>query len=547
MRHLDPAGPFSLAPGAAHDFSCTFTVNSTVNWSADGQGTDSLGSPVPADGEHQQGSVAPAALTIVKKTNGTDNQCPTVAVGSTVTWTYAVTNTGAVPDQHRGHRRQPARRQHGLHFGYPNSHRLAGTGRDGDLTATGPATAGAYIQRRHTATASPYGPGITVPLTASDDDCYSGHPHQSASSRRPTAPTTTARPGPRPGRLDRHLDVQRHQPGQRPAANVTVTDDNGTPGDTADDVTVGTIATLARTRRSPTPARPRPAHSEHRHCQRQRDESLRPPSRSVPASPTATSARLIRSGPRSTTRPTDNANTKVATGTVVHDKVFVARPPTPRQRSRTRPAASSSTATPPATAPARRSTRRSASPPTAPPRSAAVTATADLSYRADYAGDANYPARDGACEPLDVIHPATSLTVVGTPVTTVKSGDVVTIALNEKNTGDDPITGVHLTGGSAGGTTNCTWAPTNAAFNGNLAPGQSQDFSCTFTVGTAAISWKALGQGTEFARQRCPRRRRKTRGHAGDRGRQPDRRDRRLRQHQPRIRPGRHRDPDARV
>ena len=38
-------------------------------------------------------------ITIVKKTNGTDNDAapgPTVAVGSTVTWTYLVTNTGNV-------------------------------------------------------------------------------------------------------------------------------------------------------------------------------------------------------------------------------------------------------------------------------------------------------------------------------------------------------------------------------------------------------------------------------------------------------------------
>ena len=30
------------------------------------------------------------------------------------------------------------------------------------------------------------------------------------------------------------------------------------------------------------------------------------------------------------------------------------------------------------------------------------TATANMSYKADYAGNANYPARSGACEPLSV-------------------------------------------------------------------------------------------------------------------------------------------------
>src|SRR5262249_11349193 len=39
-------------------------------------------------------------ISIVKKTNGTDNNNPTgphVPVGSTITWTYIVTNTGNVP------------------------------------------------------------------------------------------------------------------------------------------------------------------------------------------------------------------------------------------------------------------------------------------------------------------------------------------------------------------------------------------------------------------------------------------------------------------
>ena len=56
----DPAGQFTLAPGASQNFTCTFTVNAaTVNWSADGQATDSLGLPAPSAGEHQQGSVQP--------------------------------------------------------------------------------------------------------------------------------------------------------------------------------------------------------------------------------------------------------------------------------------------------------------------------------------------------------------------------------------------------------------------------------------------------------------------------------------------------------
>jgi uncharacterized repeat protein (TIGR01451 family) len=46
------------------------------------------------------GSTSPAAINIVKKTNGTDNNSPTgpyIPIGAPVTWTYEVTNPGTVP------------------------------------------------------------------------------------------------------------------------------------------------------------------------------------------------------------------------------------------------------------------------------------------------------------------------------------------------------------------------------------------------------------------------------------------------------------------
>src|SRR5262249_47623034 len=90
----------TLAPGASQSFSCSFTVNSTVNWFADGQGTDSLGRAVPATGEHQEGTVKPESVSIVKLTNGSDANdpnaagVPVIGPGSAITWTYRVTNTG---------------------------------------------------------------------------------------------------------------------------------------------------------------------------------------------------------------------------------------------------------------------------------------------------------------------------------------------------------------------------------------------------------------------------------------------------------------------
>ena len=99
-----PLGPFTLAPGASQDFTCTFTVtNAVVNWFANGQATDSLGRAVPSGTgtpEHQQGSVAPESITIVKLTNGVNANdpnganVPVIGPGGAITWTYNVTNNG---------------------------------------------------------------------------------------------------------------------------------------------------------------------------------------------------------------------------------------------------------------------------------------------------------------------------------------------------------------------------------------------------------------------------------------------------------------------
>ncbi len=81
---------------------------------------------------------------------------------------------------------------------------------------------------------------------------------------------------------------------------------------------------------------------------------------------------------------------------------------------------------------------------------------------------------------------------------------MVTLTINEKNTGDDPITAVHVTGGSTGASPNCTWVPVGT-FDGSLDPGESQDFTCTFTVGTDPISWDAHGQGLDSLGNPVPR------------------------------------------
>jgi uncharacterized repeat protein (TIGR01451 family) len=104
-----------------------------------------------------------------------------------------------------------------------------------------------------------------------------------------------------------------------------------------------------------------------------------------------------------------------------------------------------------------------------------------------------------------VIAPATTLTLVSGP-TMVEHGTQVTITVVETNTGDDTLTGV-----SVSGTNSCSsWtAAANknggaGAFNGSLAPGESVNFSCTFTVGTTDVSWSALGHGTDSLQATAP-------------------------------------------
>ena len=129
-----PTGPFILVGGAV---TWTYVVTNTGDVPLDGvtvvdnklgpitcpkttlaiaESMTCTASGVAAPGQYENNSVtvghffnltvtdqdpshyfgAAPALTIVKRTNGTDDVCPTVLVGSTVTWTYEVTNTGNV-------------------------------------------------------------------------------------------------------------------------------------------------------------------------------------------------------------------------------------------------------------------------------------------------------------------------------------------------------------------------------------------------------------------------------------------------------------------
>jgi fimbrial isopeptide formation D2 family protein/uncharacterized repeat protein (TIGR01451 family) len=136
--------------------------------------------------------------------------------------------------------------------------------------------------------------------------------------------------------------------------------------------------------------------------------------------------------------------------------------------------------------------------------------TADITWSAlghgtDELGNPAPAAGEDEAGAIEVLNPATTLTL-GTPnpPAQVHAGDSITIVVVETNTGDSTLTGVNVTGAATGGhcATFTAAANKNApdaaeAFSGTLEPGESVNFTCTFTAGTADITWSALGHGTD--------------------------------------------------
>ncbi len=126
--------------------------------------------------------VAPA-INIVKKTNGTANACPPspiVPAGSTVTWTYDVTNPDTFPISNvvvRDDAGTPG--VPGDDFsatfvgGDTNNDGKLDPGETWTFTASGTAHAGQY-NNIATVNGDSVASGVTVPVSATDDDCYTG-------------------------------------------------------------------------------------------------------------------------------------------------------------------------------------------------------------------------------------------------------------------------------------------------------------------------------------------------------------------------------------
>jgi len=176
----------------------------------------------------------------------------------------------------------------------------------------------------------------------------------------------------------------------------------------------------------------------------------------------------------------DGVVTSVVAGTIVHDKVFVAK------TAATPAAVPNPTgnvifhryATIDCTGTATNQTvsLTSGSPSTAV--SDAFAPTANMSYAAEYLGDANYPARSGACEPLTVTPvPAPAIAIVKNPKSqTVANGGTATFTITVTNAGNVTLTDVTVTDPLS---PNCNRTKADIPALASMAPGATVTYTCT--------------------------------------------------------------------
>src|SRR5215212_1037414 len=104
--------------------------------------------------------------------------------------------------------------------------------------------------------------------------------------------------------------------------------------------------------------------------------------------------------------------------------------------------------------------------------------TADMPYQAEYLGDANYPARTGACEPLTVTPvPAPAIAIVKNPKSqSLAVGGTATFSITVTNTGNVVLTDVHVTDPLS---PLCNRTKADIAGLASMAPGAAVTYTCT--------------------------------------------------------------------
>ena len=121
--------------------------------------------------------------------------------------------------------------------------------------------------------------------------------------------------------------------------------------------------------------------------------------------------------------------------------------------------------------------------------------TADMSYQAEYLGDANYPARTGACEPLTVTPaPAPAIAIVKNPKSqTVAAGGTATFSVTVTNAGNTVLTDVTVTDPLS---PNCNRTKAEIPALASMAPGATVTYTCTRPNVRAAFDNVATATGT---------------------------------------------------
>ena len=102
----------------------------------------------------------------------------------------------------------------------------------------------------------------------------------------------------------------------------------------------------------------------------------------------------------------------------------------------------------------------------------------NMSYQADYLGDANYPARSGACEPLAVTPvPAPAIAIVKNPKgQTVAVGGTARFQITVTNVGNTVLTNVTVADPLS---PNCNRTSAQIPALASMAPNASVTYSCS--------------------------------------------------------------------
>ena len=121
--------------------------------------------------------------------------------------------------------------------------------------------------------------------------------------------------------------------------------------------------------------------------------------------------------------------------------------------------------------------------------------TADMSYQAEYLGDANYPAHLGACEPLTVTPlPAPGIAIVKNPKSqTVAVGGTATFSITVTNIGNVTLTDVHVVDPLS---PNCNRTKADIPALASMAPQAAVTYSCTRPNVRSAFNNVATAIGT---------------------------------------------------